>query len=130
MKKANLLEKVKNRLKTYYVYLIILLSALFVFSVVRSVFRVFEAKQRTGQASEKVEKLKQENEELQRKLAEVKGEPYQEKQLRDKLGLAKEGEIVIVLPDKEILRKIVPVINEEEDTLPDPTWKKWLKLFY
>lgn len=130
MKKANLLEKVKNRLKTYYVYLIILLSALFVFSVVRSVFRVFEAKQRTGQASEKVEKLKQENEELQRKLAEVKGEAYQEKQLRDKLGLAKEGEIVIVLPDKEILRKIVPVINEEEDTLPDPTWKKWLKLFY
>ena len=130
MKKANLLEKVKNRLKTYYVYLIILLSVLFIFSVVRSVFRVFEAKQSTGQASEKVEKLKQENEELQRKLAEVKGEAYQEKQLRDKLGLAKEGEIVIVLPDKEILRKIVPVINEEEDALPGPSWKKWLKLFY
>ena len=67
---------------------------------------------------------------MEQRLAEVKGEEYIEKQLRDNLGLAKEGEIVVVLPDEEILRKIAPSVPEEEDILPDPTWKKWLKLFF
>ncbi len=130
MKKARFIEKFKEKLKKVYFVLTVILLLFFIFSIARNLPRVFEAKKRIDRALERVEKLKKENEEIQKKMAELKGEPYLEKQLRDKLGLAKEGEIVIVLPEAEILRKLAPPIPEEEDILPDPTWKKWLKLFY
>ena len=43
--------------------------------------------------------------------------------------MAKEGEIVVILPDPETVRKFAPSIYTEEEPLPDPNWKKWLKLF-
>ncbi|MFZ5932698.1 MAG: FtsB family cell division protein [Patescibacteria group bacterium] len=116
--------------KNLLTYFLLFLGLVFLISLVRNISRVLEARKRIGRAESRVEKLKEENEEIKRKLAEVKGEEFIEKQLRDRLGLAKEGEIVVVLPDEEILRKIAPPVPEEEDTLPDPTWKKWLKLFY
>ncbi|MBI2066201.1 septum formation initiator family protein [Candidatus Woesebacteria bacterium] len=130
MRKNLFWDKVKVKLKSYYLYIGLFLGFLFLLSLVRNISKIASAEKRVSKARERVEKLRKENEEAERKLAEVKGEEYIEKQLRDKLGLAKEGEIVVVLPDQEILRKIAPGIAEEEDVLPDPTWKKWLKLFY
>ncbi len=74
--------------------------------------------------------LKKENEELQKRLTETQSPVYIERELRDKLGLAKRGEVVVVLPDAEILKRLAPKSSEEEDFLPDPTWKKWAKLFF
>ncbi|MBI4153373.1 septum formation initiator family protein [Candidatus Woesebacteria bacterium] len=130
MRKNLFWEKAKNKLKSYYIYLGLLLGLFFILSLARNVSKIAGAGKRIDKAESRVEKLRRENEEIKRKLAEVKGEEYIEKQLRDKLGLAKEGEIVVVLPDEEILRKIAPSVPEEEDVLPDPTWKKWLKLFF
>jgi len=123
-------EKIKGKLKSYSTYVGIALVLLFILSLVRNFSKIGGAKKRIDAAQERVTRLKEENEEAKKRLAEVKGEEYIEKQLRDKLGLAKEGEIVIVLPDEETLRKIAPTLAEEEDVLPDPTWKKWLKLFF
>jgi hypothetical protein len=81
------------------------------------------------EAQEQVDKLKEENQRLEEKIKEVRNIEFVEKQLRDKLGLAKEGEIVIVLPEDEVLRKLAPKIEEEEEVLPDPNWKKWMQLF-
>ncbi|KKU03644.1 MAG: septum formation initiator [Candidatus Woesebacteria bacterium GW2011_GWE1_45_18] len=130
MRKNIFWDKAKVKLKSYYLYVGLFLGFLFLLSLVRNVSKIADAEKRISKAQERVEKLRKENEETERRLAEVKGEEYIEKQLRDKLGLAKEGEIVVVLPDEETLRKIAPGIAEEEDVLPDPTWKKWLKLFY
>ena len=114
--------------KAYYAYLAIFVGILFLLSLIRNVSKIGEARKRIDKASEKVEKLREENEEIKRRLAEVKGEEYIEKQLRDKLGLAKEGEIVVVLPDEETLRKIAPSIPEEEEVLDAKTvWKeRWM----
>ena len=122
-------EKIKIKLKLYGNLLIILAVVLFVISLARNIFKIFEAKKRVEEIRQRVEKLKSENALLGKKLDEVKSQEYIEKQLRDKLGLAKEGETVVVLPDEEILRQIATQTIEEEDYLPDPTWKKWLKLF-
>lgn len=119
-----------GQLKSYYIYLGFFLGLLFILSLARNVSKIARAGKRIDKAESRVEKLRKENEEMQRRLAEVRGEEYIEKQLRDKLGLAKEGEIVVVLPDEETLRKIAPSVPEEEDVLPDPTWKKWLHLFF
>jgi cell division protein FtsB len=112
------------------VWAAILLILVFSISLVRSVTKILEAKRRIKEEAAKVEKLKAENEEIRKKIEVVQTQEYLEKQMRDKLGLAKEGEMVVILPDEETLRKLVPEEIEEKETLPDPTWKKWLKLFF
>ncbi len=74
-------------------------------------------------------KLRKENEELKKRAEEVGKDIFFEKEARNKLGLGKEGETIVVLPDDETLRKLALKREEEQDTLPDPNWKKWLKLF-
>jgi len=123
-------EKLKEKLGVYSNYLLVFIFLLMFVSLIRNVLRVVESNKRIGKAQDQVEKLKKENEELEEKLAVTRSGGYIEKQLRDKLGLAKEGEIVIVLPDEKILETLAPKLEEEEETLPDPNWKKWLKMFY
>ena len=123
-------EKLKEKLRVYSNYLLIFIFLLMFASLIRNILRVVESNKRIEKAQDRVEKLKGENEKLEEKLAVTRSEGYIEKQLRDKLGLAKEGEIVIVLPDEKILETFAPSLEEEEETLPDPNWKKWLKMFY
>lgn len=130
MRRNQFLEKTKARLTKYSTYFFILLAVVVLVSLFRNLSRVVGARKRIENTQKRVEKLRQENAEIERRLAEVKGEEFIEKQLRDRLGLAKEGEIVVVLPDEEILRKVAPAATEEEEVLPDPTWKRWLNLFY
>ncbi len=98
-------------------------------SVVRSYQKVGATKAVIEREKVRVEKLKKENMKLEEDLARVKSEEFIEVQLRDKLGLAKPGEIVLVLPDAETLKKLAPRIEKEEEVLPDPPWRKWIKLF-
>lgn len=99
-------------------------------SLVRSYQKAARTKEAILKEKDKVEELKNENAKLEEDLVRVKSAEYIEKQLRDKLGLAKEGEIVLVLPDAETLKKLAPKIEEEEEALPDPPWRKWLELFF
>jgi cell division protein FtsB len=124
------IEKLKEKLRVYSNYLLIFIFLLMFVSLIRNILRVVESNKRIEKAQDQVEKLKKENEELEENLAITKSEEFIERQLRDKLGLAKEGEIVIVLPDEKILETLAPSLEEEEETLPDPNWKKWLKMFY
>ena len=77
----------------------------------------------------KVEKMKEDNAALQAQIAQIQSPEFIEGQIRNKLGLVKPGEAIVVLPDVNILRKLAPQIPVETDTLPDPNWKKWEKLF-
>jgi len=119
----------KEKLSDYSKYLLIFGVVIVAVSLVRNIIRAINIKSKIKEEEKKVLILKQERDELEKKVAEAESDAYVEKQLRDKLGLAKEGEIILVLPEDEILRKIAPIISEEEDILPDPNWKKWLKLF-
>lgn len=110
-------------------YLLLFACFLFGFSLFKSIAKVKEAKKRIETAKTKVENLKQEEASLEVELKKVQSEAFLEKQLRDKLGLAKEGETVVILPDKKALQDLVPAVPEEEDTLPKPVWQRWLDLF-
>jgi len=98
-------------------------------SFVRNISRTVSIEKKVREKEERVEKLKEDNRKLEKRLEEVSNNSYIERQLRDSLGLAKRGETIIILPDKEMLKSLAPKIEEEEDTLPDPNWKKWLNLF-
>ena len=123
------IEKAKDKLRSYANYLLILVSLLLLTSLVRNILRGRQASEAIRTAEVRVEKLDQENQDFNEKIEFLRSDEYKESQFRDKLGLAKEGEIVVVLPDDEILRKLAPKRVEEEQTLPDPNWKKWIRLF-
>lgn len=117
------------KLSGYSKYLILTVVVLLFISLVRNIAKSIQVGNRIKAENAKLEELKNEKSQLEKKLAETQSAEYIEKQLRNKLGLAKEGEIVLVLPDEETLKKMAPEDMEPEEVLPDPTWKKWLKLF-
>lgn len=123
------LEKVKKRFGKLEVYILIFLCLIFGLSLIRNISRAKVVKKRVAAEKLKVEELKIEQKALEEELQKVQSDSYLQKQLRDKLGLAKEGEVVIILPDSESLKGLVPEIPEEESVLPDPIWRKWFKLF-
>jgi len=77
----------------------------------------------------KLEKQVEENKKLEEQVKIVQSDEFMEEQLRNKLGLVKEGEIVIVLPEADIVRKLAPIIPEEEEVKSKPNWQKWMELF-
>ncbi len=111
-------------------YIVILFAVLFLISLIRSLVKITGSKKQIDEARGRVEKLQSENESLKNKLALSQSEAFIEQQLRDKLGLAKEGEMVVVLPEPSILKQYSPKIVYEEEILPDPTWKMWFRFFY
>ncbi len=123
------MNRVKEKVAVYSRYFFILLSLFLVYSLIKTVSRVNKADDRIGEKREKVEKLGSENRELKDNLEKVQSGEYVESVLRDGLGYAKEGEIIVVLPDEEILKQIVTKREEEVQAPPKANWEKWLELF-
>lgn len=121
-------------MKTKIVNIIGLLSAIVLFlvlltSLINSLKRIKEGQNIVNKNKIKLEKIKEENKLLENQVEIVQSDEYLERQFRDKLGLAKEGEIVLVLPEAEIVKKLSPQIPEENEAKPKPNWQKWLELF-
>lgn len=110
-------------------YLLLIFIFVLVLTLVRNIQKIQSANRKIRNTQEEVERLMKEQKELEEELSKVNSEEYIEKQLRDRLGMAKEGEIVIILPDEAIVKRFAPKLEDEQDSLPDPNWKKWAKLF-
>ncbi len=109
--------------------IILVICLLFTFSISGSIAKLHKAQTQIAQVQQKVDDLKKDNVEINQQIEAVQQGSYVEQQLRDKLGLAKDGEIVIVMPSPEIVRKFAPDYPEKEPVLPDPILVKWIKLF-
>jgi len=77
----------------------------------------------------KIEKAESENQKLSIEAEVTQRDAFIEKQFRDKMGLVREGEITVVLPEANIVKRLSPQILEEEEVKPKPNWQKWLDLF-
>jgi len=121
---------VGDKLRKYSNILIIFVLIVLSLSLAKNISRNIQAQNRIEGEKKKIEELQKENEILKGEIAKVSSDVYIEKQLRNKLGLVKEGEYIVVLPDEETLRKLAPKIRKEEDLLPLPNWKKWINLFF
>lgn len=122
-------EKIKkklNKLTGYAIWLLILILAV---SVVRGIGNAGRIKAEIDAEEARVAKMREDNRRLEAQILQTQGEVFIEKEIRDKLGLVKGGEAVVVLPDEDTLRKLAPVVLSESVALPDPNWRKWLKLF-
>jgi cell division protein FtsB/cell division protein DivIC len=107
-----------------------ILVGLLLVSTVRNIQRVAGIRSQVEAEKQKVEKMQADNTKLEEQVAEAQGSDFIEKQIRDKLGLVKPGEAIVVLPDADTLRKLAPQETIEEDTLPDLNWRKWEEMFF
>ena len=122
-------DNLSIKLKSYLGLILLFFVLILCLSLIRNLSRISTAKRRITEKQTELNKLKKETEDAKKRLDEVSSDMYIEKQLRDTLGLTKEGETVIVLPDEEILKSLAPKLDDEQETLPDPNWKRWTKLF-
>jgi len=107
-------------------------AALFVaylaFTFLRNSYSLFRAGERVGEAQEKLAAAQKTQQDLKAQLRQVQSPQFIETQARDKLGLAKENEVTVILPPEEELKKIAPHIGTEIAS-PPPNWRQWLELF-
>ncbi|HET7099437.1 MAG TPA: septum formation initiator family protein [Patescibacteria group bacterium] len=117
-------------LKKWTGYGIWLIIGLLSLSTVRNIGKVASVRANIKNEQERLVKIEEENRRLEKQIEATQTTHFIEKEVRNKLGLVKTGEAVVVLPDEEMLRKLAPKIDDQTDSLPDPNWKKWEKLFF
>ena len=120
------IDKIKDKVTTLFLVITFLL---FVGSLMQTYRKIQKINKEIASRQNQLESLKKEEEELKKKYEEITSDEYIEKQLRNQLNLAKDNEIVLVLPPDEVLKKLVPPDEEEETFDIRPNWRKWIDVF-
>jgi cell division protein FtsB len=104
--------------------LIILFSLYLIVSLSREIFDLIQKEKVIGKEELKLEELKVETQVLKEQLDYVQSEEFVEKEAREKLGMTRPGETVVILPEdfKEMVDQSQGVIEPKEV----PNWKQWL----
>jgi len=111
-------------------YILIFVCALLVVSLVNNISTSRKMAQTLENAKQSLSDAQADEESLKQDLGIIESDYYFEKEARNKLGLVKENEIVVVLPSDDVLRKLSPrKVNDENYRLPESNWKKWMSLF-
>lgn len=100
-------------------------------SFIRNINVYLEGNRRLSALKSEVDQAQKEVDDIQAKVDEAQTVEYQEQLIRDELGLAREGELILILPPEAEVRAASPLRAQvaphtQED---DPNWKLWLKLF-
>ena len=80
--------------------------------------------QKVEEAAGKLERLKAENEQLKQELEYKKSDKFKEEEIRNKLGLAKPGEEVFVVPKDDNSRSSIDDSRDERSNVQK--WKEYL----
>lgn len=112
--------------RNFLLFLFFLVSILLIVNSIRRLLAFKTTTERVGEAEERLVRLRRENEELKQELEYKRGQEFAEKEIRDKLGLAKPGEAVVVLPKNDRLQSQVT----SEQSIEIPNYTKWWRLFF
>ncbi len=82
---------------------------------------------RLSAAAEAVYNLEAKNRQLKNKLSEVQSPEFIEEQARNKLGLGKSGETMVIIPDDK-LKLVMGASSSAGVRLPN--WLGWFKVFF
>ena len=103
----------------------VLVSVLLIVNSTKRLLTFRTTAQKVNEAQARLEKLRAQNEQLKRELEYKKSQEFAEAEIRNKLGLAKEGEAVVIIPGNDESQK-----SEVRSGKWEPNWKKWQKLFF
>lgn len=88
---------------------------------VRRINSLQNTSEKVDEAEMRFETLKKENARLTQDLTYKQTDEFKEAEIRNKLGLVKEGEAIVIVPKEEKAEVVV------DDT---PNWEKWKILFF
>jgi len=114
----------KSKLISFFLFL---LGFYLIISLSRNILTLVKKGEEIKKQNLKVSELKEKNKELKTRLEYVSSEEFIEKEAREKLGMAKPGEEILVLPEN-VLEKNKTKDKENEEELPN--FKKWWRLFF
>lgn len=106
----------------------ILIILIITYNLLGQIFSTLKSGERLQKASERLHQLELKNRELKIRLEEVGSTDFIEREARDRLGLAKEGETVVIIPDEKIDQLLGSQKEEEQKRLPNPLG--WWKVFF
>lgn len=115
---------VKSKLLSLFLFIF---GLYLIVSLSRNLFSLIRKGGEIKKENLKLTSLEEENRQLKEQLEFSDSQEFIEREARDKLGMAKEGEQVLVLPSN--LGKITLPQTEEKET-EIPNWKKWWNLFF
>ncbi len=115
--------------------IIIAVSAVLVVNLSRSIWDLWRRRDILGERQAVLERLQEENKRLQTELEEAQSQEFIEKEARNRLGLAREGEEVILMPNLPAGKagdEFQMSNGKTETTVAEnlPKWKRWWRLFF
>lgn len=83
-------------------------------------------------AKEELSILQQQNQALQEKAAKVASGADEEAVIRDKLGLVKPGETMVIVPEQVLAQALEAEIPQTQLVIeePKPVWRQWVGVFF
>jgi len=114
-------------LKKIIIGLIILVLLVIAYNLIKQIMEATKSGERLSQAADVVYQLEVKNRELKDKLKQIQSPEFIEEKIRNKLGLAKAGETVVVIPEEK-LKSVLGASSSAQIRLPN--WLGWLKLFW
>lgn len=109
--------------------LISFLSLILIFNLSREVVRLSKAGQRIEEARDKVQELKLENWQLKKELDYRQTDEFLEQEIRNKLGMAKKDETIVILP-RETVEKFASQAATRVEEKQLSSWQQWLEIFW
>lgn len=106
---------------------IILISLLVAYNLISQIIEATKSEERLSNAAEIVYRLEIKNKELKKRLESIQSAQFIEEEARNRLGLGKEGETIVVIPDEKI-KQVLGATESAQIRLPN--WLGWLKMFW
>lgn len=116
-------------LKTLAATPLLLLGLFLVFHLSRSLWGMYHRTDRVGELKNEIQKLREEKSRLEEEKAFRQTAEFIEQEARNKLQMTKEGERIVVLPQKDT----EPTAEKRGTTTPapaqKPNWQKWVEFW-
>ena len=107
--------------------LIILVSLIIAYNLITQTLEATKSGERLSQAAEIVYQLQSKNEDLKKKITQIQSPDFIEEEVRNKLGFAKKGETIVVIPEDK-LKMVLGTSSSAQIRLPN--WLGWIRLFF
>lgn len=108
--------------------IITVVSFLLVVSLSRSIMSLWGKYDIVRERQQELDREKDRNAKLKAEFREVQRLEFIEREAREKLGMVKEGEAIVLMPND----KLQMTNGEKEEKVQEviPKWKQWWKLFF
>lgn len=94
-----------------------------IISSFKSILELNKAGKTVVEYEKELQEVTNRNKELKERLKEVQKPEFIEREAREKLGLGKPGESIVIIPK-------ITLVPEKKKEKPLANWEKWWKLFF